>query len=786
MLPIYMTQRHTASSYKIPQSIRFNDDDSAYMHRTSGSVGSRRVLTFSFWVKRCNLGATMAIWGQLATGQNYIRFTSTNTLQCTFENTGGGAIISRITSGVFRDTGGWTHIHLQLDSNQTDDTSATLTVNGVQVTAFGTKTNPGSAQDLTANGTQEMRISRQGGASNYFDGYVTAAHFIDGTNEPASSFGEFDANGVWVPIAYTGSYGTNGFHIDGADSADLGNDVSGNNNDFTTSGLTSADQMLDSPADDAANGVGNYPTFSPLHGDSLGGTWPALSGGNNTIGFTTAYDGWWGCTLAFPLEGVWKFEYQLSASSTSNHAIGIKPAGKHHTSTAGDGNISNLSDRLDGYFFASNGESYNTAGTAGTYGGDTWTGPDVVTVVYDADNGDLTFYMDGVSQGVAYTGIDTAIQWMPCAIVATNTLSGTANFGATAFQYDAVEGSALSTSTLPAPAIVDSSQHHQVELVTHDGTSTAFTCNWNADTYDTLFIIKNRDTAEKWYWVDGLNGYNKYTDGGTSAQQTDTNVLSVSGTTITLGSTLLNDNYVVECHKGGLAGGASNTDGVTTTTVSANTTSGFAIGLYTGAGSATTLGSSLASAVEMATFRKLSAGATAVTYHAGAGNTGGLDMNGNSGLDVSANYFNNTSPTASVFSIGGSTAHNATGASFLFYAWHGVEGYSAFGKYEGNGSTDGTFVAANMLPASFLGKSIDGARGWNLLHAARPGYNLTEETLLLNNTNPADSSNPRCDIVSGGVKLRTTVEPNHAETHIYSVWGGTPIGGSGVSQGRAR
>jgi hypothetical protein len=77
---------------------------------------------------------------------------------------------------------------------------------------------------------------------------------------------------VWVPKAYAGTYGTNGFYITGEDSADLGADYSGNGNDFTSSGLTSDDQVVDTPTD-------NYATLNPLD-DATGYTTPLISNGN--------------------------------------------------------------------------------------------------------------------------------------------------------------------------------------------------------------------------------------------------------------------------------------------------------------------------------------------------------------------------------------------------------------------------------------------------------------------------------------------------------------------------
>jgi hypothetical protein len=94
--------------------------------------------------------------------------------------------------------------------------------------------------------------------SSFYDGYLAEFYQIDGQALSPTDFGEFDEDsGIWKPIRYTGSYGTNGFHLDFADSSSLGNDVSGNNNNFTTTNLASTDQTTDTP-------INNFATLNPL------------------------------------------------------------------------------------------------------------------------------------------------------------------------------------------------------------------------------------------------------------------------------------------------------------------------------------------------------------------------------------------------------------------------------------------------------------------------------------------------------------------------------------------
>jgi len=247
--------------YEIDQSIRFNDDDSAYLTKTFASAGNRKTWTFSTWVKFANLNLTNNIlfssWiSSGASAYQLIYIDGTNNLR--LEDQSNNRLI---TNRVFKDASAWYHVVARVDT--TDATSSNrfqLWVNGERITSFSTETQPSLNFEGNINkGSQPHYLGRNGYslAMIYSDLYQAETHFIDGTALDATSFGETNDDGVWVPIAYTGSYGTNGFYITGADSADLGADYSGNGNDFTSSGLTSADQMLDTPTD-------NFCTLNPL------------------------------------------------------------------------------------------------------------------------------------------------------------------------------------------------------------------------------------------------------------------------------------------------------------------------------------------------------------------------------------------------------------------------------------------------------------------------------------------------------------------------------------------
>ena len=216
-----------ASGYEIDQSIRFNDDDSAFLARTP-SASNRKTWTWSAWVKRADLfnGSVPQILlsaGDGGSNDFIMQFgQSDDTLRISdYISTTQSNLI---TTQLFRDVSAWYHFVLAYDTTQgTAANRIKLYVNGSQVTAFGTEIYPSENQDLVINSAIAHNIGRGAYSSNgYFSGYMAEINFVDGTALAPTAFGETNTNGVWVPIAYAGSYGTEGYFIDGRDSSDLG------------------------------------------------------------------------------------------------------------------------------------------------------------------------------------------------------------------------------------------------------------------------------------------------------------------------------------------------------------------------------------------------------------------------------------------------------------------------------------------------------------------------------------------------------------------------------------
>ena len=221
-------------------SLRF--DGSSYLSR-GFTGGNKLVHTVSFWVKRSVLSVDSTVFSAGAPADaNHIYkigFNTSNQLQTWgYSPNAFSSIYSKATNALYRDTSSWYHVIQVVDySNQSGNDRVKLYVNGTQVTSFSAETtgNADSISSVSSIGNSyTYMIGRYAYASQpYFSGgYLANIHFIDGSALDANAFGERISD-IWVPKEYTGAYGTNGFHLDFADSANIGNDASGRGNHWT-------------------------------------------------------------------------------------------------------------------------------------------------------------------------------------------------------------------------------------------------------------------------------------------------------------------------------------------------------------------------------------------------------------------------------------------------------------------------------------------------------------------------------------------------------------------------
>jgi len=254
---------NSASGYNVANSLRFNRSSSDGLSKTFGTNSNRRTFTFSSWCKltpTSSSGERVLFGGSDGTG--YIWFLIGGSGNIYLQNNP-GSTLELNTTQLLRDFSAWYHIVLAIDTTQaTSSNRAKLYINGNQVTAFATSTYPSLNEDLSfTTSTQALKIGEIFSA-NYFDGYMSEVYWIDGQALTPSSFGETNTlSGIWIPKAYTGSFGTNGFYLKFANSAALGTDSSGNGNTFTANNLTSVDQSTDTCTN-------NFSTLNNLAGSS--------------------------------------------------------------------------------------------------------------------------------------------------------------------------------------------------------------------------------------------------------------------------------------------------------------------------------------------------------------------------------------------------------------------------------------------------------------------------------------------------------------------------------------
>ncbi len=337
----------------------------------------------------------------------------------------------------------------------------------------------------------------------------------------------------------------------------------------------------------------------------------------------------------------------------------------------------------------------------------------------------------------------------------------------------------MAYSTIPKPSV-----YFNTKLYTGNGTlGHAIT---GVGHQPDFVWIKNRDATNRHTLHDVVRGVTKRlrTD-GTDAEDTTDPFTSFDSDGFTLNSTGggINgntENYVSWNWKAGTGQGSSNTDGsINTTYTSVNTTAGFSISKYTGTSSSATVGHGLGVAPKMIITKQLSGTSSWGVYHVSRGNGVGMILNETGTGASSSTYWNNTSPTSSVFSIGSDAVCNANGQDFIAYCFAEKTGYSKFGSYTGNGNADGSFIYTGFKPAFLMVKRTDTADTWIMYDNKRIGYN-PNNYFLQANSNAAESSSDRFDLLSNGFKPRYDWTPINASggTYIYMAFAEAPLVGS--------
>jgi hypothetical protein len=765
-----------SSGYNLTNSLRFRSSASAYLSRTPASAGNRQIFTWSGWVKRGALDSASeyTLFSAGAGSPNYDSFRFTvNQLQ--FFQTA-GSISAVQTTQLFRDPSAWYHIILAVDTTQaTASNRIKMYVNGSQITAFASAAYPAQNSSAAINNTNAHAVGALwiSSAQQYLDGYMAEVNFIDGQALTPSSFGSTNATtGVWQPAKYTGTYGTNGFYLNfnsialtSGSNTGLGKDNSGNGNYWNTNNIsvtagTTYDAMTDVPTLTSAT-VGNYATLNPVDSYVASISQANL---NFADGAGSAYQAY--STIASPDITAYKFYCEVTVAPS--YGIGIAPDTK-----TGAGSTT---DRTGFLAYYSTGVKQNGSGTATAYGASFTTG-DIIGIAIGS--GQIEFYKNNVSQGVAFSSLTGAYKFGVWAAGAAGT-GCSFNFGQRPFTYTPPTGFvALNTYNLPTPTILQGNKYMDATTYTGNGSSQVIV---NQGQFQPDFVwIKNRAAT---YWHE-LFDINRGVGNSLSTNATDQeynnagfgylSAFNSNGFTVTRGSSdafNVNSsgvNYIGWSWKAANTT-SSNTNGSITSTVSANTTAGFSVVTWTGVAGGGTIGHGLGVAPKFIITKSKSGVTDWLIYHASLGNTNYIYLNLATATGASVVAWNNTSPTSSVFSTG--TYFNS--GNWVAYCFAEIAGFNKFGSYTGNGSADGPFIYTGFRPKCVMLKRSDtGSSDWWMQDTSRSTYNAAN-ALLFPDLSQAEytTAGVEMDILSNGFKIKNTNNNNNASggTFIYAAF----------------
>jgi len=794
-LPVVFTA-NGPSGYNLTNSLRFRSSATAYLSRTPASATNRRTYTWSGWVKRgilssgertlFNAGTTLSDTGFLG-----IRFTSDDKLDVTT-----GSTDLRQTTQVFRDPSAWYHIVVAMDTTQaTGSNRVKVYVNGTQVTAFVTSNDPSLNLDTAINNNVLHEIARTSwNSAGYFDGYLAEVNFIDGQALTPSSFGETSATtGVWIPKKYSGTYGTNGFYLPFTDNSalttssnvGLGKDFSGNANYWTTNNISitsgsTYDSMTDVPTLTSATAA-NYAVLNPLKSNSSTSTY---QNGNLQVTFPNAGAGGIATGTMAVSSGKWYWEVIVGGTDGSTQPkLGIiSPTVQTETSSSID--VGDL-----GYAYVRNGNK-SILGSVSSYGA-SFTTNDVIGFALDMDAGTLVCYKNNSSQGTLVSGLSGLFT---VGLTAYNGYSETINFGQRPFAYTPPTGFVrLNTFNLPTPTIgatASTIANKYFNAITYTGNGAASsntTQNITTTFYPDLTWVKGRDSSFFHRLTStGLTQPNYLSTNSTDAEGSVNDTISALASTYfqvkaagTGGTNQSGSAYVGWVWNANSGSTVSNTAGSITSTVSANTSAGFSIVTYTGTGANATVGHGLGVAPSMVIVKQRNTAQSWCVWHTSIGSANVLFLNSTSASTSYPTLFNSMSTlNSTVFSIGTDIGTNQNTGTYVAYCFAQIAGYSAFGSYTGNGSSDGTFVFTGFRPRFLIVKRTNDIGSWIMTDSARSTYNVTGE-LFNANTSGAEftTSDIKFDYLSNGFKLREVNGAINASgsSYIYMAFAENPF-----------
>lgn len=758
--------------YDIKHAAMF-DGATGMLTRLPTVVGNRRKFTFHTKFKRNKVGVRQTVFSAWTSGSTptlfEIYFDSNDVLNVYIN----GATRLQ-TMQKYRDTTAWQSLTLRVDTdNATAASKLILEIGLSTISAFSVDARATLAGDTSVNAITTHYIGSYAGSLGFTNGGLAFFTLVDGYLHSAA---DFDAQDTATPNykakqpAVT-AWGTSGCYLKFENAGNLGLDSSGNGNHWNVVGGVS--QVTSTPTN-------VYSSLSPLHPLSMqmkGGNLIATGGGATE---ERAYS-----SLVMQT-GIYKAQcYVNSYSGTGNIYIGVIDTEKSNT---WDWNVS-ISINQTGW-------GYDGSGNYVNYGSPFTTG-DILDLIWNADTGNLKIYKNGsgtpmfnvsnapwIGRLVAFARIDSLVSCVT-----------TWTFDENAWTYAAQDGSkSLCTSNMPAVNGKNINDHFKTVLYT--GTRATQVVYTGLSSTDFVWS-KRRDGMQHGSMSDVLRGVNSQLDttAPTAATARTDCVTAFGADTITLGADATDNsfNYHLDKHVAWCASLPSTTiptgGTITPTGCCYNSTLGMAVITYTGNGVAgATLPHPCGKKPGMIMIKMLNDVRDWMTYHKSIGATGNTWLNLTNATSYDISYWNNTEPTASLITLGTSTAGNGAGYTYVAYVFYETD-FCKIGSYVGNGSTEGVLINAGISPIWSLTKCFGTAStNWVIHDSTRYPHNPNNRKLLANSAAAeADDVTVQFDFLSNGFKSRGTNNDINGGGYFYTyVMFGQPTGGRNIPPANAR
>ena len=773
-------------AYAVDKSAMFDSGDLRFLARTPSSGGNEKTLTFSTWIKMTGVGNSnenAVLTTNPGSKEAQIRITgttlATKKVQANLFN-GSSFVLNINTVRTFGDTSNWNHLVVAYDSRAAVASADKVIIyfNGVRQTVTGTDLATND-YDTGFNSTSVHNIGRQtNNAIGEPDFYLAETVMIDGQQLDPTSFGQLDtATNRWVPKDVSGlTFGTNGFYLEYestfASGSGAGTDTSGNSNNWTEStdggtAWSTSDQFIDTPSK-------NYPTIRPV-----AITGKTYSEGNLKVSSTSTFgNGNVLTTPSMPLQkgGKWYWEI-IDAAAAANQTYGIAKV------DAG-ANASGLGGDTKSWGFYNN--QYRHNGNIGAV-------PDSPT-----NTGTRYMFAVDVDAGKFWMGND-GTWWKPVG-------GSTAGDPAAGTNAAFTDSGIANGDTLPA-----------MDLWSSDSATFVFTQNNFAHSVPTGFSelnqdnlddtaskltafpwIKNRDAADNHMLANRVRGPQFINNSNSNSTGETTNFNAIQrflqrgvqvGSDVAVNTAL--ESFVLwQWLMGDSATTGSTTSpaGSIASTTIVSDANHMSIGTFTGTGSNGTVGHGLSAAPEaFVVFNPTADARFKMFFHKDSNASpasGYLHLESTEAFQADATIYNNTVPTATVFSIGTNGSINENTKLNTFIAWRSIPGVCKVGSYTGNASNPGgPYISCGFTPSWIMFKST-GTNSWTIFDTARDPINGPGKEFLHPDLSSAGSRSSGSllgvDFLADGFRVLTTGGNGSSSGVQYIYLAMADIGGNGT------